>query len=297
MTRHLALLWLALALGSAPHAGAQSPLAAPVMEIRHQLDGGRIDEAIKAGERAVEALAQDSSAWLWLGRAYGRQAMQANMLSKARWAGKTRDAYERAVALDGSNLDARFDLMQYYVLAPGFLGGGRDKADAQALEIERRDPLSGHLARAYLAAQDKDAEKTERAYRDALAIDPAHPRARISFGMHLQQAERWEDAHALWQASLERDADDLLAHYQLARLAAVSGQRLEQGLVHIERYLTQQPLPKSDYMNPAAGHWRRGLILEKLGKREAALADYAEALRLQPDLEPARADLERLRDG
>lgn len=296
MSRQSVLLLLSLVLGTAAEpVRSNITLAAPVEEVRKQLSSGDIDAAIEAGERAVETLAQDSQAWFWLGRAYAQQAMRASLLGKPRWAGKTRDAYLQAVTLDPANLDARFDLMQYYVMAPGFLGGGRDKADAQVAELTRRDAVMGKLGEALLAQYDKQPAVAERAYREALKLDPARTRARISLAMHLQQGERWDEIRALWDDALARDPDDALAHYQLGRLAALSGQQLEAGLVHLDRFLASNESPEG--MTQGAAYWRRGQVLEKLGRRDEAIAAYVEAVQRQPDLEQATNDLERLRDA
>jgi hypothetical protein len=47
---------------------------------------------------------------------------------------KTRKEFEKAVELDEKNYNALEDLMQYYLEAPGFLGGSKKKAN----EIEKR---------------------------------------------------------------------------------------------------------------------------------------------------------------
>ena len=63
----------------------------------------------------------------------------------------TRDEFEHAVELDPNNLDARWALVQYYELAPGYLGGSEQKAEQQAEEISKRDPSFGKRAFEFLA--------------------------------------------------------------------------------------------------------------------------------------------------
>ena len=100
---------------------------------------------------------------------------------------------------------------------------------------------------------------------------------------------------ALWDEVLARKPDDALAHYQLGRLSAVSGETLEAGLEHLAVYLANPQ--RSDAMNPAGAHWRRALILDRLGRTRDAIAAIEEALRLQPDFPEAQAVLDRLRDA
>ena len=47
-------------------------------------------------------------------------------------ASKAHRYFEKAVELDPKNLEAMNDLFEYYLEAPGFLGGGFDKAQALA---------------------------------------------------------------------------------------------------------------------------------------------------------------------
>jgi hypothetical protein len=58
----------------------------------------------------------------------------------------TRDELERAVELDPNHLDARWGLVQYYALAPGYLGGSEEKARQEAEEISKRDAALGKRA-------------------------------------------------------------------------------------------------------------------------------------------------------
>ena len=296
MSRTSALLWLALALGTtAGPLHAEVALAAPVEEVKKHLNAGRIDAAIESGESAVEALAQDSFAWVWLGRAYAQQAIKASLLGKPRWARKARDAYEKAVALDGSNLEARYDLLQYYLAAPGFLGGGRDKAVGQVTALRERDTSMGFLAAALLARHDGQAAEVERLLREGLKLDPGSTRLRYNLSWQLQADKRWGEIRALWEELLAVNPDDPLAHYQLGRLSAVSGEALDAGLSHLDAFLANPRT--SDAMSPAAAQWRRGQILEKLGRRAEAIAAIEEALRLEPELAQARTDLDRLQDA
>jgi hypothetical protein len=69
--------------------------------------------------------------------------MRANILRQPFLAWKVKEHFERAVTLDPGNLAARADLMEYYLKAPGFLGGSEEKARAQAAEIAARDAQQG----------------------------------------------------------------------------------------------------------------------------------------------------------
>jgi len=81
------------------------------------------DQSISSGEKAI-ALSPDKSMYhLWLGRAYGEKADASSFFTAAGLAKKVRASFERAVELDGSNIQARSDLAEFYMEAPGIMGG------------------------------------------------------------------------------------------------------------------------------------------------------------------------------
>jgi tetratricopeptide (TPR) repeat protein len=68
---------------------------------------------------------------------------------------KVRKEFETAVQLSPDDVDARFDLLEFYAEAPGIVGGDKDKAEEQAREIARLSPRFGYAARAEIYARDK----------------------------------------------------------------------------------------------------------------------------------------------
>lgn len=289
----LALWSLSLLAAGVPRAA--EPLPAPVAEIQQLLRVGDVEAATAAGDVAVKALASDARAWFWSARAYAQQALRANMLSKPKWAGRSREAYEKAVALDPQLIEARFDLMQYYLAAPGFLGGGRDKADAQAAEIARRDPAWGKVAEGTLAMTDKNPSAAEAALREAVALAPDNTRVRMSLAGLLQSQDRWDDVRQVWTDQLAREASNPMARYQLGRASAITGHDLEAGLAHMDAFLDANEIP--DGLSIAAAHWRRGQLLDKLGRRDDALAALQLAVTDKQVKAQAQPDLDRLLKG
>ena len=129
-------------------------------------------KATEALEKAVALAPEDSDLTLWLGRAYGRRAETSSVFTAPGFASKTRQYFERATRLNPSNLDAQSDLLEYYLEAPGFLGGGLDKAAAVAAQIARLNPSEGYWAQAKLAEKRKEYGTAEAHLREAIAAAP-----------------------------------------------------------------------------------------------------------------------------
>ena len=113
------------------------------------------DAAVKAFEKAAELDPANGEYQRQLGDAYGLAAQKAGMFSKMSLGKKSIVAYEKAVELDPENLAARSSLASIYLMAPAMMGGGSDKAYAQAAEIKKRDANRGHVTYAIIYIGEK----------------------------------------------------------------------------------------------------------------------------------------------
>jgi len=136
---------------------------------------GKHDDAITEFREAVKLRPGDSMAHLWLGRALGRKAEKSSRFRAAFLVGDIRREFERAVELNPKNLEARSDLLDFYLEAPSMFGGGVDKARLQAQAMQQLSAAEGHSAYARIAVKEKKYDEAERHYRAALAADPKHP--------------------------------------------------------------------------------------------------------------------------
>ncbi len=152
-------------------------------------------KASDALEKAAALAPQNPECFLWLGRAYGRRAEIANPFTAPGYASKARQMFERSVALDPSNREAVGDLFDYYLSAPGFLGGGANKAAALAEQVAESDPAEGHYYQARLDEHRKEYDSAEQHLRTALELAPRQVGRVIELAKYLcdawaQQGER-----------------------------------------------------------------------------------------------------------
>lgn len=119
-----------------------------------------VDEAVALGQHFVAVHPQQSACYLALGNALGAKAQRASPVSAMGYAGRIRDAFLKAVALDPHNTDARFALLDYYLQAPALVGG-KQRARALAAQTAAIDPAAGKLMQAQLALADKDLAQAE----------------------------------------------------------------------------------------------------------------------------------------
>jgi tetratricopeptide (TPR) repeat protein len=155
---------------------------------------GDFKKATEALEKAAAAEPHSSEIHLWLGRAYGRRAETSSPITAPGYASRARQYFERATQLNPNNLDAQSDLFEYYLEAPGFLGGGVDKARATANEIARLNPAEGHWALAKLAEKRKEYSSAEDQLRRAVEAAPHQVGRLIDLARLFTKQGRYQEA-------------------------------------------------------------------------------------------------------
>lgn len=256
------------------------------------------DKPGPAAQQFEAAIARDDTKaefHVWAGNAYGVEAQRANVFRQPMLARRVKAAYERAVALDPRQVDARFGLVQFYLLAPGVMGGSVPKAREQATALLAVQPVQGRIALARIAAKDKDWAGVERELTTLLREQPDSARAVAALANFYADRDRTDDAFRTYDQWLARHPNDLTGLYGVGRTAAVSGRQLERGLAALQQALA---LPASGEetapVNRAAMQYRLGMIHEKAGRKPEAKTAYAEAVKLSPDYADARTALKRV---
>lgn len=262
---------------------------------RAQLDSNKADQAVKTFERAVKLNERSSDAHLWLARAVGTVAQRANVLRQPFLAKRAKSEFEKALELDSNSLGAREGVMQFYLMAPGVMGGSVAKAREQAAAIARLNPLSGHFAQAQIANNQKDLAGAEKAYRAAATEFPDSIRAVTAWSNFLTNNGRAEEAFAPLDRFLAKHPDDRLIRWWIGRTAAISGKQLERGEQVLRALLAEAQPAEGPRVLPENLHFRLGDIAAKRGDKATARTEYQAALKWNPRLEAAKKALDALK--
>jgi tetratricopeptide (TPR) repeat protein len=289
---------------------------------------GDLDGALELAQRAVSLEPGNSQYHLQLGVAYGRKANKASFLKAMSLGGQYKTEVKKAVELDPKNLDALWELMEFYWHAPGIAGGDQKKARTLADDIMRINAAKGYLALAELA-QGKQEADVEDLYHKAAQADPKSYEVQVRLARfysldkqknyelaekHAQQAialepgriggykamvgarahqERWLELDSLLAEAESRVPDDLSPYFQAGLETLLADKDAGRAERYLRKYLTQEPEAYAPRLSRA--HWRIGQTLEKQGRKTEAIAEIETALRLEPDLEEARKDLKRMK--
>jgi len=253
---------------------------------------GDDDTAAEWLERAVRADGDVAEHHHWLGRARAQEAIHAGLFRRVRLAGAIKSAFERAVQLDPRDIEARLDLLRFYVAAPGIVGGSVRAAKEQADAVARLDAMWGHIARGIVAEKEDDLARAEREYRAALVSHQDRAAPYYALGAMYQRAGRFGDAYGIYERLRAARPDETAVLYQIGRTASVSGERLEAGARALERYLGMPTVEGTPL--PASAQYRLGLILERQGRFADARRALEQAARLEPERDDVREALKRL---
>ena len=196
-------------------------------------------------QKAVAAEPDNSMYHLWLGRAWGRRAETSSMLTAPGYASKARQSFEQAVALDGRNIEAINDLFEYYLQAPGFLGGGIDKASQLAHRIANLDPAEYHYAEAQIAEKRKEFQRAEMQLRRAVEMAPAQVGRVIDLAKFLSRQGKVQESEAAFARAETIAPNSPKLMYERARTYIQAKRNLDEARQLLQRYL-RAPLTPDD---------------------------------------------------
>lgn len=210
--------------------------------------------------------------------------------------GLAREVYQQlqaGLAIDPKSIEVHDGLMKFYLGAPALMGGGHDKAVAEAAQIAVLNPSRGYVATGLIAVHDKRYADAERDFRAAIQVAPGDPLARYELGKVQQLRKHFDAAFATFEEVMQLLPNETAAYYYYADTAAKAGQRIERGAEKINIYLSRGQVTDNDPTFVDA--YRVQGRLAELGSRlDVARSAYQTALKLDPDNAAASAALRKL---
>jgi tetratricopeptide (TPR) repeat protein len=197
-------------------------------------------------ESAAAAEPGNSLYLAWLGRVYGRRAETSFALNAVGWASKSRTSLEKAVALDPANWDAVDDLFEFYLQAPGFMGGGLDRAEQLAAIIARRDPAEGAYDRARIAEARKQYDSAERHLRQAAELAPHQVGRLLDLAKFFAKRGRYEESDKTFVQAEKVAPDAPKVYFAEASTFIKTNRNVDTAKILLKKYLTASNLTPDD---------------------------------------------------
>jgi len=212
-----------------------------------------------------------------LAEVQGVMAQHANPLQELLLARRFRKEIDAALAIDPNDVQALRDLLEFYLLAPGMVGGDQQKAAAVASRIAEISPAEGLLARARMAEFHGRKQEAEGLLLAAVAVEPPSYSARIALArFYLDSSHRnmaaaevqakeaielnpsridayavlaqvyadrcaWNELELILADSSREVPDDLAPYYRAAEALIASGRDPARAERYLRAYLAQPP--------------------------------------------------------
>ncbi len=251
------------------------------------------DAAINDCQQAIRLNPQSSDTHMWLGRALGEKANKASFLSAYSLGKKVLAEFQLAAQLDPRNGEALSDLGEFYLEAPGVVGGGLEKAESVAEELDRVSPARADDLRAGIAGQRGNYGEAEALLKKALG-DSAHPAHQWATLARFYAAhQRWtemDDAIGNCEAAAARDPRAAVALYDAAGVLIKEKREPELAAKLLQEYVASPD--KTEEAPAFIAYARLAKLRQRLGDEANAQVALAAASELAREYRPLQ-DLRR----
>lgn len=227
-------------------------------------------------ERAVQLAPGVARYHRQVAEVQGVMAQHAGLFQQALLARRFRKEIDIAL-LDPRDAQARRDLLEFHLLAPGIIGGDPKKAETAAQQIAAIDAAEGFLAQARIAQFRKDPAQMEALLRRATEIHPTSYKALMALAqVYLEPGHReegaaetlakravaldpgrvggysilasvyagredWRALDAILQSAAREDPDDATPYYRAAERLLSDNHDAARAGRYLRTYLAQEP--------------------------------------------------------
>ncbi|PTU31022.1 tetratricopeptide repeat protein [Stenotrophobium rhamnosiphilum] len=260
---------------------------------RLQLRQNHRKTAVQLLRRAVELKPDNVDYRIWISAAIGAYIDDVPFYRKLSLAQEIHQHLDAALLVDPRSVDVRDGLVRFHLAAPTIIGGGRDKAVAEAARLMALDRSEGSIANGVIAIHDKRYVDAEREFRAAIQAAPKSAAPRYELGKLQQIQKNFDAAFATFEDVMQLLPRETAAYYHYAHTAALANQRLDSGLEKVKVFLARGPMTDED-PTPVMGYRVLGRLSALSAKKDAARNAYQTALKLDPDNAETAAALKKL---
>lgn len=250
------------------------------------------DAAIKNGEKAVELKPNEPTYRFWLGKAYGEKADKVGPFNAMGLAKKAAVEFEKVVQLDPRDKRGWMALAEFYVEAPGIMGGGKDKARKLAQQVEPTDPAVAAWIRGLTASKEKNWAEAESQFKEAVKASGGSAWAYLELAHYYGWGKRWNDFESAINSALSSPKKTPADVYNAADLLVGKGRNFAGAAQILKNYIASG---KKDEDGPTfRAHFLLGQLYEKQGNKPEAVQQYRASLELAQNFRAAQEALKRL---
>lgn len=262
---------------------------------REELDDGHYGPAVDWFERAVALDRDNAMYWDRLGQAYAGHALESDFFMKYKLAHRCKAAFERAVEIDSTNLDARTDLIEYYAQAPGIVGGDKSRAKEMSTTLAQFAPYAGLESMLLTCRVSRDSTCVRTTADSLIAAFPDSSRGYVARADRYAESQQYDSAFAVLDRRLAQRPDDWQTEYEFGWVGLESGQRLDDAATALERFIASPVAANpSKRVQLSRAHERLAQIFARVNQTDSARVEYQLAVTIDPKDGDARKALRAL---
>ena len=217
---------------------------------------GKGEKASEHCKKSIELEDQNADFHFWYGQALGQEAQSAGLLSQAFLAHKVLDQFQRTIELDPSHVGGHVGLANYYLQAPGIVGGDIAKAKEQAEILIDLGAKQGRFLLVRVLEKDDNFESVKKAYAEA---------------------EKFFD-----------DAKDDASFFNGYGYFYLKYKKYDLAIEKFKRQVELAPKNENSYDSLGDGYRAAGRLQE-------ALASYQKAVEINPKFEPSKKNIKEIK--
>jgi tetratricopeptide (TPR) repeat protein len=278
-------------LNPLPQSGTGADVAQNLL-CRVQFSLQQLTQAATACQLAVKLNGQNSDDHMWLARVLGQQASHASIFSALGLAKKSLAEMQTATQLNPQNGPALSDLGDYYAQAPGIAGGGADKAQAVATQLDKVDPARAAQLRGDIAMAAKNYTTAEQQYRQAATVSPQPADYWTVLASFYRGRQQWTNLDTAIQncvtaaAKNKNSINSSIGLFDGAGVLIAAKRNPQLAETMLEDYLASPSL--SEQAPAFIAHIRLSRLKQQLGDAAGAQQDLAAAAAMAHEFNPAQ---------
>lgn len=179
-------------------------------------DGRDPDEAADHAKEAVDLKPDNADYQYMLGAALGEKAQHANFLSQGFLAPKIKRAFARAVELDPKHVPAHLGLANYYLRAPGIMGGDTELGWKELDAVVQLDEFVGRTQKSRFYERENKLAEAEQELKTLVGTDPKDWRRWKNLGYFYLRSKNQNEAISSFRKYVALRPDTADSHDSLA---------------------------------------------------------------------------------
>lgn len=252
------------------------------------------DVAIDYLNDAIKANNKNAEFYFMLGNVYGEKAMRSNLVQQALLAKSVLKNYQIGEKIDSTHLGLKWNLLNFYSMAPSIMGGDMKLAYKIGDEINKLKFPDGYEAKGYVYERDGKKDLAEKSFLEAIKAAPKEPKYYYALARFYIRDKKNDKSVEYLEKIIAIKPDEARAYLGLGQVYSNDKSNFEKCLKNINRYF--ELADGKNKQESAYANYLLGNIYNEKGDKINAKKYYKLAVTAFPEFKEAEKALEKIND-